>query len=609
MARLLFVVSFLCILLPTPATAAELTEDVIEQRLMSYCTDSRMKRRRYQNYCKKVWEKHSKEYCEFAGTRSEFGKAFSTFCPEGKTPESPEASQKPEKTPEAAEEQMWQAIKGTNDAASFRLFLSEFPDGKYHGLAKLKLMKLENAAKPSTATTGAPLQDKRIQPVKRLTPLPVKKSNATSSILVLDSKPTGAQVFEDGVLVGTTPYQKLDIKSGSQATFTLKKENYFDQTVELSLQPGVNEFPPVSLKSVYGSLEITSQPEGADVYIAGELKGKTPYEAKQIREGTYAVSVRKSLFSPVENHRLTITAGEQTVKTFTLSPNAGVISISSNPSDAAVAVRNEKDELVAETSTPAEIKLEPGAYRVSIKKETHETLEYKVEVAKDRTLEITAEQASLRRLEGVVNISSNPFRRDAVVYVDNDRMGTIPIQTSLTAGTHEIRVETDDLLAAKTVEVLDGQSVSVLLDLARKTASLNIETNIDDPVIEINSTNARYHNLNAMQPGQYRVYVSDSKDEYYSEQDWVTLEPAEEKTVRVNLQKRFQCIGKFSSPGYLLYLTGATGVLFSMSPVLGAGMGILTGMIGSATYSSCARKKPLTRDDTERFTVVGETHY
>jgi hypothetical protein len=59
---------------------------------------------------------------------------------------------------------------------------------------------------------------------------------ATKSALELNSAPPGAQVFQDGKLLGTTPFQRSDFSAG-EATFVLMLEGYLPGELKASLSP------------------------------------------------------------------------------------------------------------------------------------------------------------------------------------------------------------------------------------------------------------------------------------------------------------------------------------------------------------------------------------
>lgn len=57
------------------------------------------------------------------------------------------------KTKEQIEDEYWDLIKGSNELAGFEQYLNDYPDGRYAGLAKLRIGKLRNSAVSLNQTT------------------------------------------------------------------------------------------------------------------------------------------------------------------------------------------------------------------------------------------------------------------------------------------------------------------------------------------------------------------------------------------------------------------------------------------------------------------------
>lgn len=120
------------LLLWQPVVAENLTREAIESRLSNYCTESRFKRRRFKTYCQKIWTRNPGVYCKFAAGKETYQSAVNEFCENMASDDS-------------VEEQMWQDIKDSKNIGDFELYLSEYPDGKYSALAKLRIAKIKRS--------------------------------------------------------------------------------------------------------------------------------------------------------------------------------------------------------------------------------------------------------------------------------------------------------------------------------------------------------------------------------------------------------------------------------------------------------------------------------
>ena len=167
---------------------------------------------------------------------------------------------------------------------------------------------------------------------------------------------------------GITPYQNFKLKSGRKLLITLKKQDYRDKRLEITLSGGINKVSNIRLTPNFGSLEVITEPSGTEVWIAGENKGFTPYSDGHILSGAYLLSLRKSLYQPLENLRVDIKGGKKTVKRFTLKPNFGVLKVRTTPSGVIVKVLGQNRKEAAGFTSPAEIKLSPGSYNLILEK-------------------------------------------------------------------------------------------------------------------------------------------------------------------------------------------------------------------------------------------------
>jgi len=97
--------------------------------------------------------------------------------------------------------------------------------------------------------------------------------------------------------------------------------------------------PVVSQTSKTGTLIVSSTPTGASVYINDVYKGYTPLEIQNLVPGTYTVHVSKS--GSTDKYidivdKVTISAGKEIKKEYTLSAEGGSFSVSTKPSEAHV---------------------------------------------------------------------------------------------------------------------------------------------------------------------------------------------------------------------------------------------------------------------------------
>jgi hypothetical protein len=109
------------------------------------------------------------------------------------------------------------------------------------------------------------------------------------------SSPGGADVYIDNQFQGTTPLRNLVLDAGSYtARFTLG--GYQDETVRFQVDSGSNRTVNANLRARTGSIRITANVGGAQVFLNGVASGTIPsgtgvLELPGLQGGTYEVVV------------------------------------------------------------------------------------------------------------------------------------------------------------------------------------------------------------------------------------------------------------------------------------------------------------------------------
>ena len=115
--------------------------------------------------------------------------------------------------------------------------------------------------------------------------------------IAIASEPSGATVFIDDEFRGATPLDGLKIVTGEH-TIRIHKAGY--QEVRAPLVVAGKRADPFhfALKlAEKGSLLVRSTPDGAEVFLDDEYRGKTPLRIHDLEPHTYALRVRKANFA------------------------------------------------------------------------------------------------------------------------------------------------------------------------------------------------------------------------------------------------------------------------------------------------------------------------
>ena len=146
----------------------------------------------------------------------------------------------------------------------------------------------------------------------------------------IDSNPSGARVYIDGIYRGITPTYN-SISSGLYS-IRLELEGFkdYETTIRLTEDTTLN----ISLERAEGALVVFSNPPNAEVYIDGTYYGRTPITIQRLSTGRKTVQLKLSGYADWKDD-VHIEAGEIAQINATLRL-AGTLQVSSAPSGAKV---------------------------------------------------------------------------------------------------------------------------------------------------------------------------------------------------------------------------------------------------------------------------------
>jgi serine/threonine protein kinase len=269
-------------------------------------------------------------------------------------------------------------------------------------------------------------------------PSPPEQSAAASN-LEIGSTPSGASVYINAKLEGTTPL-KRELPPGDYELKISDSPGYRDATEKVTVKPGEPLKKNFALSPVY-LLEVVSVPDGADIYIDGAPRGRTPREL-EIAANSCRVELRKGEGWPVIAETLKLTPGRNSFRRTFRAQRFG-LRISTIPSDALVSIGNGAPE-----RAPIDKTVERGVYPVKVEREGYRTRQESVSVEAD--VDKTFELAKLE--PGKVRINVNPY---ADVFINENPMGEFPpVKTiELAEGKYTLRFVSSGLNKTLTVEL------------------------------------------------------------------------------------------------------------------------------------------------------------
>jgi hypothetical protein len=258
----------------------------------------------------------------------------------------------------------------------------------------------------------------------------------TSSVLI-ESKPEGAIVEIDGKQVGQTPIILHDQTTGKPGCIT--------QEVAWNVEDARPQVASANLFSNMGTLEIQSIPNGANVFLDGKPRGKTPFSEK-IEQGERKIRVElKGYNTHEQNIVVTKDAKKDVAVTLQLLP--GNLNVKTNPPGASVTLNDRQYQ-----NSPVEIKdLQPGDYKLKVEKEGRDPVEKDVKITAGETSDVLI---SLDSNWGGIDLVANP--PGVTIYIDGRKLG--------------VSAEGEDKLTSKVFEIRSLSSQEHTIKIAHKRA-------------------------------------------------------------------------------------------------------------------------------------------
>ncbi len=217
---------------------------------------------------------------------------------------------------------------------------------------------------------------------------------STTSTLTLNTNPAvgGAAVKIDSAVVGKTDATgtfTTSIRAGAPHVVEVEKEGYTRFLESLPpIMGGENKTVPVELMPstpprTWVSLNISSNPSDAMVYIDGAVHGQTPAQAR-LKPGLHKIEVKKKGYRTKERST-EWSAAEYNIE-FSLERESGDLQIAADPKGAIATINGQHYE----SDPEKRIALAPGTHKVMISKDGYLAREFQVSISDGQTERLTA---------------------------------------------------------------------------------------------------------------------------------------------------------------------------------------------------------------------------
>ena len=232
-------------------------------------------------------------------------------------------------------------------------------------------------------------------------------------ILLLKTDPEGCDIQIDGVSVGRTPRLITHLAAKGVYSVKFRKAGYQDQVISVKFEGRKPLVREEKLVLASGTIDISSEPAGAEVMVNGIVKGQTPLRVAEVprdRDGLLEGGAR--LLDEVRE--LAINAGDMQTLSIVLKGLPGTLQLTSVPDGARFYVNNE-----AKGKGPLSIPgLKPGEYSVRAELEGYGTMTKTISIDNGQS---ATEEFRLSNVMGRIEVRSSPV--GAQVFLDGKSYG------------------------------------------------------------------------------------------------------------------------------------------------------------------------------------------
>ncbi len=282
-------------------------------------------------------------------------------------------------------------------------------------------------------------------------PVNVRLTPLRGRVIIL-STPPGADVTIDGKIKGVTPFE-TDLPFGThQVLLTHPEFEAWEEEIHIR-DEGPYEIT-ASLGTSQAVLDVSSRPPGARVFLDGTYAGTTPLR-KETPPGEHEVRVLLEGFKPWEQ-RVSAVKGRSHPVHAVLEPLTIPLEIRSTPPGARILIDGEE-----KGRTPLTVPLPAGRYRLVLEKPGYHSWEGSLKVR-----EKFSKPLNIRLPPVTVFVSVKTEPSGAVLYLDNEPMGTTPLRVRVPVGRHSIRLEKENFeVWEKEIEIPITSQENSLMDL------------------------------------------------------------------------------------------------------------------------------------------------
>ncbi|MCL2105443.1 MAG: PEGA domain-containing protein, partial [Kiritimatiellaeota bacterium] len=233
-----------------------------------------------------------------------------------------------------------------------------------------------------------------------------------TGLLLMTSNPEGAEITYNGAALGLTPLLISTLAPGTHR-LSLSLPGYQRKEMDVTLSGRTPVKQEVELMSASGTLNVTSDPTDADVFVNGISRGTTPCRIDRIPDGNVTIEIKADGFDS-HTRQVALAAGEVQNIDVSLKPLPGTLRIVSIPAGARVYINDEYKDV-----TPYDfVNAPPATYRVRVEQTGYAPNARNVDLEKGDTV---TEEFRLTKIMGRLEVTTAPA--GSVIFLDGKRAG------------------------------------------------------------------------------------------------------------------------------------------------------------------------------------------
>ena len=294
----------------------------------------------------------------------------------------------------------------------------------------------------------------------------VESEQIASQWLVINSIPSGADIYIDEKPANQTPYQN-ELPIGKH-TYSLSRDLYLPTAGVVDLTADKKETVNVTMKPDFGTLKITTSPEpGATISIDGQPTGKVrPCTLEQVKTGEHTLAIRLNMYQ-TDTRKITMQAGGNLNLPVVLAPTFASVTVTTNPASDIYIAGERKGNGIWEG------RLLPGIYNFEDRKEKYTSATEKREVVSGLPITITLQPIAKT---GILKVMTTPT--DATITLNGENKGTAPTTLrNLLIGDYTLILSLPGYATmTKTVTIAEGEAAQVTETLVNgRAVTINSE--------------------------------------------------------------------------------------------------------------------------------------